>query len=91
METELGGDGNTVAASAQELGENAFGTAETVGSGDIEESNAERKSALENGNGVSPAGLRGELHTTESQGEDRWSEEASVHCVGRSLHSVRWP
>ena len=49
LETELGGDGNTIATSAQELGENAFGAAETVGSGDIEVSDAERKSALENG------------------------------------------
>jgi hypothetical protein len=51
LETELGGDGNTVAAPAQELGENAFGAAETVGSGDIEVRDAERKSALKNGNG----------------------------------------
>jgi len=51
LKAELGGDGNTVAASAQELGKNAFGAAEAVGSSHIEVSDAERKSALKNSYG----------------------------------------
>ncbi|MGC2326536.1 MAG: hypothetical protein WA604_07475 [Candidatus Sulfotelmatobacter sp.] len=89
LKTELGGDGDAVAPSAQELGKNAFGTAEPVGSSDIEVSDAERKCALKNGYSFRLPGMRGELHTTESQGEGRWSEDASVHCVCRSVLVVR--
>jgi hypothetical protein len=71
LKAELGGHGDTVAASTQELGEDAFGAAETVGSGNIEVSDAERKRALENSNGFRLSSMRGELHTAESQGEGR--------------------